>query len=164
MLLVLYAVGFFRRFMWRSGPNNAVISSYGVHSLASPPPRTVTLHHFGPCSFVPPSLTPSPLNQRSRTTRGLHVVYWASNIPNILHIQHPISHRRLGRLCKHNRNRPFQKSLRRRDRTRKFSRRYPRTSPRTGKGIQGLSRRKSAVNQLPQPGGKCHPSVLGHSR
>ena len=101
---------------------------------------------------------------RSRTTRGLHVVYWTSNILNILHIQHPIDHRCLGRLCKHNRNRSFQKSLRRRDRTRKFSRRYPRTAPRTGERIQGLSGRKPEVNQLPQPGGKCHPSLLGHSR
>jgi hypothetical protein len=136
----------------------------GHHSLAPPPPRTVTLHHFGPCTLVPPSLTPSPLNQRLRTIRGLHVVYCASNILNILHFQHPIDHRCLGRLCKGNWNRPFQESLRCRDRTRKFSRGYPRTAPRTREGIQGLSGRKSEANQLPQPGGECHPGVLGHSR
>jgi hypothetical protein len=133
----------------------------GPHSLAPPPPRTVTLHHLGPCS---PSLTPPPLNQRLRPILGLHVVYCASNILNILHFQHPIDHRCLGRLCKDNWNRPFQEPLRCRDRTRKFSPGYPRTAPRTRNGIQGLSGRKSEANQLPQPGGECHPGVLGHSR
>ena len=108
-------------------------------------------------------LESSPLNQRLRTIRGLHVVYCASNILNIL-FQHTIDHRCLARLYKDNWNRPFQESLRCRHRTRKFSRGYPRTAPRTREGIQGLSERKSEIYQLYQPGGECHSSVLGHSR
>ena len=110
------------------------------------------------------SLTPSPLNLRLRPIRGLHVVYCASNILIIPHFQHPIDNRCLGRLCKDNWNRPFQESLRCRDRTRRFSRGYPRTTPRTREGIQGLSGTKWETNQLPEPGGECHPGVLGHSR
>ena len=113
------------------------------------------------------SLTPDPLNQRSRKILGLHVVYCASNILDVLNVlrcQCPIDYRCLGRLCKDNWNRPFQESFRCRDRTRRFSRGYPRPAPRTRKGIQGLSRRRSEANQLPQPGGERHSSVLGHSR
>jgi hypothetical protein len=69
-----------------------------------------------------PSLTPSPLNQRLRTIRALHVVYCPSNILNTLHFQHPTDNRCLGRSYKGNGNRPFQKSLRCRDRISKFSR------------------------------------------
>jgi hypothetical protein len=116
---------------------------------------------LGPRTLVP---TPSPLNQRSQTIRGLNVVLCARNILHVLVIQHPIDHRCLGRLYKHNWNRPFQNSLRYRDRTRKFSRGYPRTAPRKREGIQGLSRGKSEANQLPQPGRQCHPGVLGHLR
>jgi hypothetical protein len=94
----------------------------------------------------------------------LHVVHCASDILNIPYFQHPIDHQCLGRLCKDNWNRPFQESLRCRNRTRKISRGYPRTPPRTREGIQGLSGGKSESNQLPQPGGECHPGVLGHSR
>jgi hypothetical protein len=136
------------------------------HGVSRPLYPALTLHHFCPCTLPPSSLTPSPLNQRSRTTRirGLHVVYCASNILNILHFQHPIDHRCLGRLCNDNWNRPFQESLCRRDRTGKFSRGYPRAAPRTRESIQGLSGRKSETNQLSQPGGECHPGVLGHFR
>ena len=68
------------------------------------------------------------------------------------------------RLYKHNWNRPFQKSLRCRDQTRKFSRSYPRPAPRKREGIQGLSRGKSEINQLSQADGDCYSGVLGHSR
>ena len=150
--------------------NNAVMTDVNHLPWESPQPRGACNedgdpHHFGPCTLVPlKSLTPSPLNQKSRTIHGLHIIYCASNILNVLHFQHPIDHRCLGQLCKHNWNRPVQESLRCRDRTRKFSRGYPRTAPRTREGIQGLSGRKSEANQLPQPGGECHPGVLGHSR
>jgi hypothetical protein len=113
--------------------------------------RTVTFHHFSPRTLVPPSPTPSPLNQRSQTIRGFNVVYRASNILNIFHIQHPTDHRCLGQLYKHNWNRPFQNTLRCCDRTRKFSRGCPRTAPRKREGIQGLSGGKSETNQLSQP-------------
>ena len=122
--------------------------------------RTESEQH--PASSFYSSLEFSPLNQRLQTIHGLHVVYCASNIPNIL-FQHPIDHRCLARLCKHNWNRPFQESLRCRHRTRKFSRGHPRTAPRTRGGIQGPSGRKSEINQLYQPGGECHSGVLGHS-
>jgi hypothetical protein len=131
--------------LWSSQPHAACTARTGI---------------LGPRTLVPPSLTPSPLNQTSQTIRGLNVVYCASNI----YIQHPINHRCLGRVYKHNWNRPFQKSLRCRDRMRKFSRGYPRTAPRAREGIQGLSGGKSNSNQLPQPGSECHPGVLGYSR
>ena len=119
-----------------------------------------------PCTILPPSLTSSPLNRTSRTIRGIHVVHCASNILNILHFnfQHPINHRCLGRLCKGYWNRPFQQPIRCRHRTGKFSWGYLRTSPGAREGVQGLSRRKSETDQLPQPGGERHPGVLGHSR
>ena len=117
-----------------------------------------------PASSFYHSLQSSPLNQRLRTIHGLRVVYSASNILDIFHSQHTIDHRCLGRLRKYNWNRPFQQSLRCHHQTRKFSRGYPRAAPRTREGIQGLSGRKSQTHQLSQPGGKCHPGVLGHSR
>jgi hypothetical protein len=119
---------------------------------------------FRPLYSCPPFPHAIPSEPKLRTIRGLHVVYCARNILIILHFQHPIDHRCLGRLYKDNWNRPFQESLCCRDRTSKFSRGYPRTSPRTREGIQGLSRRKSETNQLPQPGGEYHPGVLGRSR
>ena len=115
-------------------------------------------------TLVPPSPTPSPLNQISQTIRALNVVYCARNVLHILHIEHPIDRRCIGRLYKHNWNRPFQKSLRCHDQTIRFSRGYPRTTPRKREGIQGLSAGKSEVNQLPQPDRQCYPGVLGNSR
>jgi hypothetical protein len=120
--------------------------------------------HCPPRTFVQPSPTPPSLNQTSKTIRGLNVVYCARNVLHILYIQHPIDRRCLGRLYKHNWNRPFQKSLRCRDRTRKLSRGYPRTASRKREGIQGLSRGKSEAYQLPQPGRQCYPGVLRNSR
>jgi hypothetical protein len=120
-----------------------------------------------PWILVPPFSHPSLhhlSNQRLRTISGLHVVYCPSNILNILHYQYPIDHRCLGRLRKSNWDRPFQESVRCRHRMRKVTQSYPRTAPRTREGIQGLSGRKSEVNQLPHPGGERHPGVLGHSR
>ena len=118
--------------------------------------------------FVPPSFVllfhlPS-LHQRSRTIPGLHVIYCTSNIFNTLHFQRPIDHRCIGRLCKHNWNRPFQKSLRCLDRRGKFFRGYPRTAPRTREGIQGLSGRKSETNQQSQPGGEGDSGLLRDPR
>jgi hypothetical protein len=94
----------------------------------------------------------------------LHAVYCASNILNAFNFQHPIDHRCLAQICKENWNRLLNKSLRCRDRTRKFSRGYSRTAPRAREGIQGLPRRKSEANQLPQPGGECNTGVLWHFR
>jgi hypothetical protein len=88
-----------------------VRSRQTLASCESPQPRTKALRTVTLSIIVPlsPSLTPSPLNQRLRTLRGLYVVYYcASNILNILHSQHPTDHRCPDRLCKDNRNRPFQ--------------------------------------------------------
>ena len=127
-------------------------------------PRTPSIISALALYPVPPSLASSPLNQGSRTIRGLHVIYSTSNVLNILNFQRPIDHRCLGRLYNDNWDRPFQDSLRCHDRTSNFSWGYPRTTPRTREGIQGLSGRQSETNQLPHPGGESHPGVLGHSR
>ena len=110
-----------------------------------------------PQSSSHPSFTPFRLSY-------LNVVYCATNILNIFHLQHPIDHRCISRLCQKNRNKPLPESIRCRDRTRKFSRGYPGTAPRTRERIQGLSGRKSETNQLSHPGRECHSCLLWHSR
>ena len=66
----------------------------GFESLGSKKCRKFSCDHFGSISALvlsySPSLTPSPLTLR--TIRGLRVVFFASNILNILHFQHPIDH------------------------------------------------------------------------
>src|SRR5712691_1245309 len=147
-----------------SGSRVTITHLVGVFTALRRRPIEASPINSYPESPFHPSLTPSPLNQTLRTIHGLHVAYCARNILNKLHSQYSIDHRCVARLRKDNWNRPFQESICRRDRTRKFSRGYPRTAPRTREGIQGLSGRKSETNQLPQPGGEFHSGVLGHSR
>ena len=68
----------------------------GFESLGSKKCRKFFCDHFkfGSISALvlsySSSLTPSPLTLR--TIRGLRVVFFARNILNILHFQHPIDH------------------------------------------------------------------------
>ncbi len=102
-----------------------------------------------------PSLTSSPLNQRWPPRRLLQEISSTSSTSNIELITNAlVDYIKI----------TFQKSLRGRTQTGRFSRGHTRTAPRTREGIHRLSGRKSETNQLPQPGGECHSDVLGHSR
>jgi hypothetical protein len=79
------------------GPNRAVIFTHlDVTSWGSPQPRATCNEDSDPPSFRPLyPFTPFPHtvpNQRLQTIHGLHVVYHASNILDVLRFQHPIDH------------------------------------------------------------------------
>ena len=110
----------------KPGPKNAVMISLNhsprgsPHASLSPPAtRTVTVHHslrvllFPLPSFHPLQTLANDPWPPCRLPRKQHLLF-----------QHPINHGCPRRLCKRNRNRAFQESLRCRDRTRKFSRGY----------------------------------------
>jgi hypothetical protein len=128
------------------------------------PNDAVPLPHAPSASWIPfvqvlPSLTPSYLNSRTWTSNLLHVLGWTSNI---LALYHSIDHRCLGRLHQSYWNRPLQESLCCRHRKFKFSRSYFRTTPRTRKGIQGISRWGSETDRLPPPSSEGYSLVLWH--
>src|SRR6202789_2110213 len=73
-------------------------------SMSAPGPASITSYQSPQQSQsdLHPSLPPSLWTKVRKQSVALHVVDWTSNILNVLHFQHPIDHRCLGRLHQNN--------------------------------------------------------------